>query len=688
MNKLLLEKWLRIIEFLMVLATFWACSDGDKTAGGITEDAGIIADLDVAGVSQKGPFVKGAAVTVQGIDCKTMELTGERFESTVKSDKGDYDVSSINLSSTCAVFEVSGYYLNEVTGVKSADKITLRTITNLKDRENVNVNVLTSLEYGRVMNLAADKEMSFAEAKAQAEKEVLVSFGMASAMDENLQFEDLDILEKGNENEALLAVSILLQGDEDVGVLVKRLEKFADDFAEDGEWKDSEIKTEIANWAVAATTSGKLDSIRKNIESWGYTDEIPSFEKQIENVGVTLSGAEGSNGVVSATPCKTDSTDTCEYEELIDERDGQVYKTVKIGNQVWMAENLNFKTELSNCYKDQDSNCTKYGRNYDWSAALDACPSGWHLPTDIELRELVSAVGGDSIAGKVLKSTNGWNDGFNGSDAYGFSAIRASYDSIDVSEVESFAYFWSSSEKLDVCVNSMSLIGASDSTEIGCHDKNSRISIRCLKDGENGPEEIYGTLTDSRDGRTYKTVKIGSQIWMAENLNYKTDNSYCYNDSINYCEKYGRLYTWSAAMDSAGVWSDSAKGCGYGVMCSPKYAVQGVCPAGWHLPDTTDWQTLITAVGGWETAGKKLKSIAGWLYFESTDDYGFSALPGGFLYRSGTYDVVGSTAYLWTSTENAERNFHAYSIMIASDGIDSFSDGFKDNANSVRCVEN
>lgn len=93
----------------MVLATFWACSDGDKTAGGTTEDARIIADLNVAGVTQKGPFVTGSRVVVQGIDCKTMELTGEIFEGTVKSDKGDFGVDDVNLTASCALFEVTGY---------------------------------------------------------------------------------------------------------------------------------------------------------------------------------------------------------------------------------------------------------------------------------------------------------------------------------------------------------------------------------------------------------------------------------------------------------------------------------------------------------------------------------------------------------------------------------------------------
>ncbi len=482
--------------FALVLAfvsMFSACSD-DKVAGGSSDDAGVYAvkDLDVAGVSQKGPFVKGSAVTVQGIDCQTMELTGEIFEGTVKSDKGDYDVSSINLSSPCAVFEVSGYYLNEVTGAKSADVVTLQAITNLKDRKNVNVNVLTSLEYGRVKVLAT--EMSFAEAKKQAEKEVLMSFGVAGAMEANLKFEDLNIFEKGNENATLLAVGVLLQGDGDLGVLAKRLEKFVDDIAQDGEWNDSQTKTEIAEWAIAAASSGKLDSIRKNIESWGYTDEVPTFEMFVDALMASSSstthgsssssnGGEGSGNSLYEAPCKTDGVDTCEYSELMDERDAQIYKTVKIGNQVWMAENLN----------------------------------------------------------------------------------------------------------------------------------------------------------------------------------YKTENSYCYNDSTTYCDMYGRLYTWDVAM--------------------------GICPSGWHLPDSTDWKILVETVGGWNEAGKILKSKTGWISFENGDNYGFSLLPGGFRHGGGTFNLKGYTAYLWVASENPDTTSYARSIVAEYAAIDSFSDALKDNAYSVRCIK-
>ena len=119
-----------------------------------------------------------------------------------------------------------------------------------------------------------------------------------------------------------------------------------------------------------------------------------------------------------------------------------------------------------------------------------------------------------------------------------------------------------------------------------------------------------GSFTDKRDGKTYRTVKIGKQTWMVENLNHKTGSSVCYDNEESNCQKDGRLYDWNTALNA--------------------------CPAGWHLPSDAEWTALTDFVGGEETVGTKLKSKTGWStgknYKVATDDYGFSALPGGYGY--------------------------------------------------------
>ena len=241
-------------------------------------------------------------------------------------------------------------------------------------------------------------------------------------------------------------------------------------------------------------------------------------------------------------------------------------------------------------------------------------------------------------------------------------------------------------------------VESSSSSVIASETKQSSSSITtatpCNVDGVNNC--VYGSLTDSRDGQTYRTVKIGSQTWMAENLNYETGNSYCYNDADSNCTKYGRLYTWAAAMDSVGKWSTNGKGCGYDLTCSPTYPVRGVCPAGWHLPSNDEWEALIVAVDGSiteytysNTAGSKLKSLTGWetyIGITNEDAFGFSAFPAGYRINFGDFSLEGFSAYFWSSTEDVSNLAYLMYLDYGYGGADlgSYSKyyGF-----SVRCLK-
>ena len=201
----------------------------------------------------------------------------------------------------------------------------------------------------------------------------------------------------------------------------------------------------------------------------------------------------------------------------------------------------------------------------------------------------------------------------------------------------------------------------------------------------------YGTMTYG--GQTYKTIGIGTQMWMAENLNYdykvngSTYGNWCYNNSADSCAKYGRLYTWGAAMDSA------TTGCGFGTTCAASSGkVRGICPTGWHLPSAAEWSTLITAVG--DSAGTKLKSTSGWYSNgNGTDAYGFSALSSGGRYSGGSFDDTGYSADFWSASEDyrdcanlmgdcANLMELYYSYAGASQRND-----YKSNSFAVRCVK-
>jgi uncharacterized protein (TIGR02145 family) len=188
----------------------------------------------------------------------------------------------------------------------------------------------------------------------------------------------------------------------------------------------------------------------------------------------------------------------------------------------------------------------------------------------------------------------------------------------------------------------------------------------------------FGTFTDGRDGQTYRTVKIGKQTWMAENLNYLTESgSWCYEDSISYCKKYGRLYNWKTA--------------------------KTVCPKRWMLPSREDWDKLGQAVGGerkpddegnidWYGAGKKLKSKSGWNNWDDdksgngTDNYGFSALPGGGRGSVGSFGNAGYYGSWWTATEYSGDGAYGRYMYYDDDIVDEYGH-YKSNAFSARCVQ-
>jgi uncharacterized protein (TIGR02145 family) len=187
------------------------------------------------------------------------------------------------------------------------------------------------------------------------------------------------------------------------------------------------------------------------------------------------------------------------------------------------------------------------------------------------------------------------------------------------------------------------------------------------------------TVTDKRDGQKYRAVKIGGKTWMAENLNYKTGNSWCYNDSDSYCEKYGRLYDWETAKKA--------------------------CPTGWHLPTVQEWDNLSEAVGGvgqsvkvtlgtdvyfeywWDGVAKKLKASSGWSdNGNGTDDYGFSALPGGDRYSRGNFGGAGDDGNWWTATEYNASDAYYRHIYGNLDKVFSQYKFGKSCGRSVRCV--
>ena len=463
--------------------------------------------------------------------------------------------------------------------------------------------------------------------------------------------------------------------------------------------------------------SSAIESSSSSDDSLESSAHSSSSEKQVNSSDVASSSgdaAPSSSGEASSSSSLAPNSSAADsYGTLTDERDGQTYKTVTIGTHTWMAENLNYETVFSFCYNNKKENCDKYGRLYVWDLAKEACPSGWGLPSLEEFQALVAAVGGYPVAGKALKSTEGWKDGGNGTDDYGFSALPAGYmkeDSTFYFEGE-FAQFWSTSGT--TWIYQLEMIYDRDSSFLSSVYREFALSVRCLK-GADAAHEVkatpcktdstdtceYGSVKDDRDGQTYKTVKIADRWWMAQNLNYESENSYCADDS---CAKNGRFYTWAAAMDSIGKWSEGGKGCGLNKTCLPSYPVRGVCPSGWHLPSKDELEILRTVVGEFGPAGTLLKSADGWIggfvnkaggliVYDSladngkgTDNFGFTALPTGYWDEKVMQDN-GFVTTFWSSSEYepGRATLLYLSALMENTMIDS---GSKGSARSVRCVK-
>jgi len=375
----------------------------------------------------------------------------------------------------------------------------------------------------------------------------------------------------------------------------------------------------------------------------------------------------------------------------------------------------------------------EYGRLYNWYAATDAaglCPTGWHVPTDGEWTELTDFLGGAAYAGTALKSTYGWSNSGNGTDDFGFSALpgglRGDYNGY-FDGAGFVGYWWSSSPSggsawFRYLYYNSPVVYRSDYL-----DPRVGFSVRCLRDADN--TEVQGctdpayveydatATTDdgscatlastcespTMDGYSYSVVEIGDQCWFAENLRtttyadgsaipagltdgewasttfgatavYGEGSSDCYNlspdidacDEVQSLAEYGRLYNWHAVDDA-----------------------RGLCPVGWHVPTDEEWTDLedfITAQGFSGTEGTALKSTYGWNYGgNGTDDFGFSALPGGRrdLY-DGYFANAGGLGRWWSSSPSGGnawyRGLDGYDPAISrSSTIPTF--GF-----SVRCL--
>ena len=425
------------------------------------------------------------------------------------------------------------------------------------------------------------------------------------------------------------------------------------------------------------------------------------------------------------------------YGTMTDPRDGKTYKTTELNGQIWMAENLNFagnKVGKSFCYDNDEDICEIYGRLYTREAAMNSascgtsdqcnlgagpiqgiCPDEWHIPSVAEINALWDEL--DSTVNSWV-SSKGWAIDRAGGDSYGLSFIPAGMGSAQgFQHLDSIASMWLYSP--NGSQNYLVLNSETDKVFISDFSSYASVSVRCVK-GEAvlpssssysssssssteplssgasssssydyysiiekkgdqfSPVADYGTMTDTRDGQTYKTVEVKGRVWMAENLNFAGNdslpivkqNSICYNDTSITCELFGRLYSREGAMNS-----DT---CGYNHACSLGDAVQGACPDGWHIPSLSEAEDLKSL------SYSSLASMTGWRV-TGEDSYGLSFLPTGNK-RGDKFSNIGSSAFMWVYTPDAKQR---YFVVNGNDERVLIHQGINDTALylSIRCIK-
>ncbi len=218
------------------------------------------------------------------------------------------------------------------------------------------------------------------------------------------------------------------------------------------------------------------------------------------------------------------------------------------------------------------------------------------------------------------------------------------------------------------------------------------------------PWTCNDNITDSRDNREYMTVLIGTQCWLRENMNLGTMISgnlhqksngivekYCYNDNTGNCDTYGGMYRWGEMVQYLNGASDSTTW-----NPAPAGYVQGICPAGWHLPARSEWNTLVNYLGGPTVSGGAMKeSTQSWWAAPNTgatNSSGFTGLPGGHRHSNGSFYNYNTDGYFWTISEGSILGDYSTTADRLNLNYLSASTGFaqadKRNGYYVRCIKN
>jgi uncharacterized protein (TIGR02145 family) len=656
-------------------------------------DQGVIKIKDgaITGVAQKGPYLQGSTYRIIPLDGKTLKPTGDTLSDQFNNSKGTYTFCDLNLPSQYAMIEASGYYRSELTGGKSNLQMTIGAIVDVQ--KGANINMITNLEYERVKYLVQNEGYNIAGAKKRALTEVLSAFHIENVTG---SAEQLDITQDGEANGALLAISIMIQGVAGTEFnVIDMMRDFREDLKEDGQWTGKTARTVIADFAYEADSARKLGGYRNNVASWGL-GTAPVFEQYVNDFWGSEYGIgkchAGRNETIkknqnSVSVHKDDyficengrwrvigqfeyntRNQVCDVDGLI--IPGNVDKDkyyICVNSLIWReATDLEVDMYYTEC--TQDGKLHKFSDGYTYKCSSDKFVKASSIDTAFG-KGCVSYLDGmefdlgNSIHTYTCKYGSTWSESAawsksncakNGSiQALSSKAVTKGYicdadtfrlaTKADTTKVEFYG---------SVCVSYLE--GRKSFASSGT-------PIKCSK----GTWEFAGTytegfLTDSRDGRTYKTIKLGDQVWMAENLAfvYKVDGSTYGTYANPACDTCGLYYTRAAAM-------------------------RGICPEGWHIPTSAEWSTLYSAMVKSPFA-MQAKGYDKWP--KASNSSGFSALPAGsYEDRDNNFHYVGTNAFFWSAPE--VNSSLAYYWVLSEGGAGLSYGSYDGDGYAVRCLQ-
>lgn len=441
----------------------------------------------------------------------------------------------------------------------------------------------------------------------------------------------------------------------------------------------------------AVSQSSSLSSSSQQLMSSPSSSTLSS-SSAINTLPPSLSSASGLN-----LPPPT-------YGTLVDERDGNTYRIIKIGSATWMAENLRYLPKVNsfnfgtgtdryyvNEYTGHDvqeakalSNYGTYGVFYNWNAAQMACPSGWHVPDQAEWDALIEAVGGAEMAGARLKVDYDWKDEGYGTNDYGFSALGSGwFNAGKIMQFKTAARWWSTQPKGDSIVVRQ-VLNNRNGISTAQMLKYNAAAVRCIQgetiitSSSSASHTIeYDSFVDERDGNVYKTVQIGNLIWMAENLRYLTHLSDGDSSSI-----YPKHYVYGYAYDDLVEAKATKTYQDYGVLYNWA-AANEACPPGWRLPLRAEWSSMISKHGGTNMAAFSLKNTDGWYDKGNGINVSGLGLSGGGIFTGTDFKDLHRMGYWWI---NDTKNSSLYRILYNEDQV-VFSYYSKYNGVSIRCVQ-